>query len=217
MDKNKFVYKGKLYEVVVIDDKPTKISKPTIIRWLLVFCALFLLVWAFSFYNPPSNVNVNNINIPQAEIQPYPAYNGEIIIQPDYECICPLEVRTEKGMEDYYVRLHYLEAPYRGKRRRLSYSALPPHESDIAFYVSSGRSVKVDVPVGIYEFYYATGQTFYGAKELFGKNTSYYTSEEKLEFYVEDDKYNSIIITLQKVPYGNFSTHGVKKNSFPTD
>ena len=83
--------------------------------------------------------------------------------------------------------------------------------------MEEGRIVEVDVPVGIYQFYYATGKTFYGARELFGKKTSCFTSDKTLYFYVDSNICAGQEITLRKVPHGNFRTHGVNRSSFPTD
>lgn len=101
--------------------------------------------------------------------------------------------------------------------RRLMYSYSGNYESDIAFYVEEGKTVKIDVPVGIYQFYYATGKIFYGVKELFGKKTSCFTSDKKLYFYVDGYTCAGQEITLRKVPHGNFRTYGVNRSSFPTD
>ena len=169
------------FEIIVVDDKPKKNIK-SIIIWLSLVA--FILVLILSGISP--NRSASNNVVAKVSLPPYPAYNGEIIVYPDYECVCPLEITTEEGM-NYYIRLHYLGAPQSEVKRRLSYSDLEPYESDIAFYVKSGETVRVNVPVGIYKFYYATGRTFYGFKELFGDSTRYYTSDELLYFRVMDN------------------------------
>ena len=155
-------------------------------------------------------------NNSDANLSPYPVYNGKIIIAPDYECLCPLQINAESGM-NCYVRLRYVGEPsYSDVRRRLNYWSSGSYESDIAFYVEAGRTVEVEVPIGVYKFYYATGKIFYGTKDLFGEKTSCYSSEENLYFYVDDDTYSGQSITLRKVPHGNFRTHSVNRKSFPT-
>ena len=177
--------------------------------WLWFILAIIAVIWLSNRDNS-SDVDTD------ANLSPYPVYNGKIIIDPDYECVCPLEVKAESDI-NCYVRLVYLGEPNSDVRRR----TLPPysvsHESDIAFYVETGKAVKVDVPIGIYKFYYATGNIFYGVKELFGKNTSSFTSDENLYFYVDGNICSGGSITLRKVPHGNFSTYSVNRNSFPTD
>ena len=198
-------------EVIVVKDKDK--ARNEIILSCLV-CAL--LIGAVLFSTVDGGHNQPTHHKPAVSASSYPAYNGEIIIVPDYECVCPLEVNVENGT-DYYIRLKYLREPNSDVGRRLKYLASSPYESDIAFYVKSGRSVQIEVPIGVYKFYYATGHTFYGAKELFGNETSRYEAEQELSFYASGNSYGGHSITLKKVPLGNFGTHSVSKNSFPTE
>lgn len=193
-------------EIIVIKDETKKNM------FLLLGLACAILIGAVLYSTATVEHNKPAVSVPA---YPKPAYNGKIIIEPDYECVCPLEVNVEKGT-DYYVRLRYVGEADSDISRRLTFSASRPYESDIAFYVKSGQSVEVKVPIGVYKFYYATGHTFYGSKELFGNETSRYEAEQEL-IYARGNSYGGHSITLKKVPFGNLGTHSVNKNSFPTE
>ncbi len=196
-------------EIIVAEDKTQGNGLRFLGVVLALACAVLIGVALFN------QVTVQH-HEPAVSVPSYHAYNGEIIIAPDFECVCPLEVNVEKGT-DYYVRLKFLREADSYIGRRLKYSASRPYESDIAFYVKSGRTVKINVPIGVYRFYYATGHTFYGAEELFGGETSRYEAEQEFHFYASGNSYTRHIVTLKKVPFGNLGTHRVNKDSFPTD
>ena len=141
--------------------------------------------------------------------------NGNMLIKPDYDQICPLEIKGDTS-HNYYIYLKYEGAPKKSEEtRKLRSSAQAPYEADIAFYLSAGKSVKINVPIGRYRFYYATGNTFYGTKMLFGTDTMYYSSDELLEFYADSDHYTGHTITLKTTTGGNFDTDPVAENIFP--
>lgn len=148
--------------------------------------------------------------------RPVSTYNGQVLIVPDYTRVCPLEIKADTG-SDYYIYLDYQRAPtYTTESRQLGSLARAPYESDIAFIVKSGRTVEVDVPIGVYKLYYATGTTFYGTKLLFGDNTRYYDSDDLLTFYAGNEYYNGHTITLYSVYDGNFDTDEISEKNFPT-
>ena len=141
--------------------------------------------------------------------------NGQILKQPDYECIAPLEISADYG-SNYYVYLKYIGEPLRTSvSRNLNSGVTVPYESDMAFYVESGKKVEVEVPIGIYRLYYATGDTFYGSDLLFGEDTRYTVSEENITFYGDTQYIHGCSITLYKVVNGNFSTEQISEEEFP--
>lgn len=153
---------------------------------------------------------------PAATLTPYSVYNGKMIITTDYECVCPFEIIADDNT-DYYVYLKYLKAPSSSyENRQLKSGASSPYETDLAFYVKAGNNVEIDVPIGVYQLYYATGDTFYGTKLLFGDDTACYSSDDLLEFYVSSQYYEGCSITLYAVYNGNFDTDGIDTDDFPT-
>jgi len=145
----------------------------------------------------------------------YPAYNGEALITSDYECICPFTISADDNT-DFYVYLEYIsEPPSSYQNRQLLIDASSPYENDLAIYLCAGNTVEINVPVGVYRLYYATGEIFYGTELLFGYSTNCYTSDELLDFYVSSQYYQGHSVSLYTVYNGNFETNRILKSDFP--
>ena len=154
------------------------------------------------------------------------ATNGQIYVVPIYERTCPLSVSVI-GSDGYYIYLEYVRAPLHSTETRQFASGIPDgstaeqrlakqgERSDMAFYVAPGRTVNVDVPIGVYRLYYACGSTWYGQRELFGSDTRYYTSDNLLIFYADEEYYNGCTLELWKQSDGNFSTEETIKSHTP--
>lgn len=143
------------------------------------------------------------------------ATNGKKYITPDYEAVCPFTIIADSST-DYYVYLKYQYAPSSSTTSRtLKSTATRPYETDVAFYLKAGKQVEIDVPIGVYKLYYATGSNFYGTKLLFGDNTHYYASDDLLSFYSDSQYYNGHTITLKSTYNGNFDTDPISESEFP--
>ena len=147
--------------------------------------------------------------------------NGQVLISPDYEALCPLVVVADSST-DYYVYLEYQNAPaHSTKSRTIKTYASKPYEDDISFYLQAGKEASIDVPIGVYKLYYATsdsnstGNNFYGTKLLFGENTHYYASDDLLTFYADSKYYNGHTLTLKATINGNFDTNPIAESQFP--
>ena len=159
---------------------------------------------------------------PTATPSPMPTVrvgNGKMFVKPDYEGTCPLTVEAGAG-SNYYVYMKYVSSPsYSLDKRTLKDGARYPYESDVAFYVGAGRSVSLDIPVGVYKLYYATGRDFYGTRYLFGENTLTYDADELLSFYTSKENgtvySNGHTLTLYTVLNGNFDTDPIPESMFP--
>ena len=81
-------------------------------------------------------------------------------------------------------------------------------------FIRAGENTKVEVPTGSYKIKYATGKTWYGEADLFGHETHYSTSDERLDFSVSYGYVNGQQLTLYKVSNGNFSTKEIKAEDF---
>lgn len=147
---------------------------------------------------------------------PVSTYNGKLIIIPDYSQVCPLDIIAGTDT-DYYIYLDYQYSPHLTQESRSrKATATSPYEGDIAFIVKAGQRVSIDVPIGVYKFYYATGTTFFGSKYLFGDDTQCYKADNLLSFYYADQYYQGHTITLYKTVGGNFDTDSIPDKSFPT-
>ena len=154
-------------------------------------------------------------NAPQAMY----VYNGQMIVKSDYKGLCGLSVKA--GSEsNYYVYLDYMYAPSNSyDNRTRNNNAIAPYEDDLAFIVKAGETVEVDVPIGVYKMYYASGDEFYGRKTKFGKDGHYNVADALLDFYseVEGDYivYNGHNVTLYTVINGNLEIDTISENLFP--
>ena len=139
--------------------------------------------------------------------------NGKMFVNPDYESVCPFSFSGEYGAS-YYVYLEYQYAPNNSYYSRHENTS-DPTEENIAFFVRPGYSVDIDVPVGIYKLYYAFGNGWYGSKDLFGKDTTYCTVGDLLEFYTDNTTAYGININLRAQYDGNFETEYITASQFP--
>ena len=79
----------------------------------------------------------------------------------------------------------------------------------LSFYVRAGETVSVGVPAEYLYVYFASGNTWYGEKHLFGSKTSYSKDDEILNFTQGGWKY-----TLYPVSNGNFSETPIDPEDF---
>lgn len=157
-----------------------------------------------------------NSSAPAPTTTPMYTYNGKMLVVSEYIATCPFSISADSDA-DYYIYLEYQYHPAHSKESRsLKSTASSPYENDIAFIVKAGKTVSIDVPIGVYKLYYATGKNFYGIKELFGEDTRYYESDEFLSFYLSGNYYNGCSITLWETYDGNFETDEISEKNFPT-
>lgn len=92
-------------------------------------------------------------------------------------------------------------------------------ESVIAtFYVRKDSSSKIKIKDGNYSLRYATGDKWYGEKDLFGSGTRYYSADTTLEMKTTRSgnriSYQTYTITLYTVAGGNMSTTKIPQDKF---
>ena len=171
-----------------------------------------------SWNNPLDYLFSNSSQKANATATPKPAliYNGRKFITPEYSPVCPLEIQAGSD-GDYYIYLKYQSAPSYSQESRIRLAgASSPYESDVAFIVKAGQSYELDVPIGVYKLYYATGKTFFNTTILFGDTTRFYESDELLTFSASGNYYHGHTITLYEVVNGNLDTDEINERSFPT-
>ena len=152
---------------------------------------------------------------PAATPKPVPVYNGQIIRQSDYEGVANFTIKAS-SYSNHYIYLQYKSAPENTtvKRTRKT-SASSPYEDDLAFFVEAGKEATIEVPIGTYKLYYASGDTYFGEKLLFGDRTSFYSSDDLLTFHADEDYIYGHTVTLTAVVNGNFDTDPVSESQFP--
>lgn len=87
--------------------------------------------------------------------------------------------------------------------------------SELRFFVRANCTAELDVPLGRYRVYYATGDTWYGEEHLFGPDTLYYKCDDEFAFTSDSEGYNGWTLTLTAVYNGNLDTDLVDESDFP--
>lgn len=136
-------------EPVIVNGRRKRIQR-SIVAIVLAFtisASCFAGGYSYSIYLHGTEVNINYLREPD---------NGKMYYRPRVgEATAPLTVECGERM---YVVLTDI---FFGR----------PQAS---FYVRENSSVTVDIPVGSYEIYFATGPRWYGPDRLFAPNTQYY-------------------------------------------
>lgn len=171
-----------------------------------------VLSMIYSTDNASSATFTNDYILPQAT--PQSVFNGKIIVSPGYDCVCPFTVEAPSN-NNCYVYLQYQYAPYQSTEARRQTNTYSGLDGDIAVYVEAGRTVKIDVPIGVYKLFYATGTDFYDTDILFGDDTRCYSSDDLFSFYADDEYYRGHIVTLYAVSNGNLDTDPIPEDQFP--
>lgn len=145
--------------------------------------------------------------------EPVPVTNGQYIVMPDYELMCPLEILAG-GERSYYVYLEYIGEPEYSYDPRQPNSSSPA-EDDLAFYVEAGNSAEVYVPVGEYYAYYASGYDWQGVEKLFGEDTVYNVDAYILEFYTDEESAYGYDLQLWDDAEDNPDMEPISPEDFP--
>lgn len=127
-----------------------------------------------------------------------PPANGAILKYPTAKREAPLTIHTSG---DGYYFFTLVKA---GSNERY-----------MNFFAHAGETVDIDVPIGVYNIYYAKGDTWYGLNDLFGEDTKYYRLDDLFVFSDDDGDYNGWELTLTPVVDGNLDTESVSPDDFP--
>lgn len=150
-------------------------------------CALASPAYAEEKKASTETAKVNETAAPSPS--PVPVENGDVLIAPDYEGPCEVEIIADMETNCYVYFEYVGESETSLTGRLLAEDAEEPYESDLAFYVEAGRKVVKNIPVGMYRFYYATGTVFYGVEELFGDETGCFSADGLLDVYTNKNQY----------------------------
>jgi hypothetical protein len=110
----------------------------------------------------------------------------------------PLEIRTPRGDDYYYIMLRDHET----------------REHAMSIFVHPGETVETFVPLGRYEMIYATGKVWYGTEHLFGSHTEHHRALSVLHFYEEGDIAHGHLIELIRQVGGNMPSTAANADDF---
>lgn len=137
---------------------------------------------------------------------PVSVNNGQLICTPSEECLAPFSVTAPKDSA-CYVYMKCINSA--------SSNAWATYDSHTSFYLSPGSSFSLDVPLGTYEIYYACGVDWYGARFLFGVDTTYSKCEGTFRFYDDGTYYQGWTLELYEQVNGNMDTEEISFADFP--
>lgn len=191
-----------------------------LIGWGMILVMIFLVVKCQFF----PDANLNNLQTEQDSGEVYDSNSAEasedeeIYIQPDkiekdlipealpytgytnrqiFNGVAPLSIKVSEGSH-YWVKIE---------------NALTGDEL-ASYFIRSGETLNIEIPIGSYEVKYASGKQWYGEGELFGKNTSYAKADEILDFKFDGYSYNGYSIELIQQVNGNLETTSISEGQF---
>lgn len=133
---------------------------------------------------------------------------------PDCDYLAPLSIETT-GSNGYYFILDPLTLSSPSKYVSSEYTKIIAASAYIRLYIRGGSSVKIQVPLGEYEVFYATGDSWYGEDKLFGDETKYFKCDDTFSFEETSAGYNGWTISLTPVPNGNLDIDSISESNFP--
>lgn len=146
----------------------------------------------------PDKVNKNIVVQPTLPaVQPLPQ-NGKLSRFSRALAEAPFEIVTRSGQGHYFVKL----------------VDSTTGRDVLSVFVRSGQKVEVEVPYGIFELRYAAGDTWYGEKHLFGKDTVYSRSDELFHFQLVGTEIQGFTVELFLQQDGNLKTRNIKAEDF---
>ena len=198
---------------------PKKVSKHSFLIMLIV--GVFVIWGLVNATQAQQNATYKSSPSPSPTVkasysnpQTLPA-NGKNFVIPSYKAVCPLSVSVDSS-NNYYIYLEYFDEPYNSYYdRELKNSNETIVENDVAFFVRSGCTVEVDVPVGVYKLYYACGDEWYGRTKLFGEDTVYSKADGFFDFYTTYDTAYGHTLELWAQYDGNLETQDIPASQFP--
>jgi len=139
--------------------------------------------------NPP--VEDNGLTLPLPN-------NGSVNRYHTSEAIAPLEIKTRGNSGFYYVKL-------------VDFDTKKPV---LTVFIYGGRIVNIDVPLGSFELKYATGDTWYGTKQLFGPNTACSKADKRFDFKQIGNQVSGYAVELYLQVDGNLATAPIPLSEF---
>lgn len=187
-----------------------KTSNPSLITIAVLFTGVFIIGKAWpdigSAISPaaqlPALSNGPEVNLipvnPLPELKPVELPpNGDTHYYQKAEAVAPFSIMTESG-RNYFAKL------------------VDKNTGQVAMtiFVRGGQTVKTKVPLGSYEFRYASGTQWYGEEHLFGPGTNCQKAAKVLDFCRNGTTTMGHTVQLIKRVDGNLPTTPMNRNSF---
>ena len=152
------------------------------------------------YFTPTSDSFTNQYRIAKGEIpRPVSApVSGQMLEFNDaLDYVAPLTIET-RGDKNYYIKLRDIQT---GK-------------VVLTAFISGGDTAELEVPIGTYELFYATGKDWYGLDLLFWEETQYFKANETFDFYEDGEYVNGWNVELYLQNNGNMTTTEISADDF---
>ena len=180
-------------------------NKDVLIRMIIIVTVVFVCTSIIYRYFP-SKHGIETQD-PQLKIEPIKEMTPKaaISIKPGIHnvytqapLVAPLKLITPGGTEKYYIKVvdAYTSAPL------------------MTIFMVGGQVLEARVPLGSYKIRYATGEAWYGDKDLFGTSTSLNEAEKVLEFVKRDGSIVGYTVELIPKYLENSGTKQVEATQF---
>lgn len=116
---------------------------------------------------------------------------------PDLNGIAPLEIKASSGA-NYWVKIDEANT----------------NLHVVSYFIRSGETLNIQMPLGSYTIKYATGQKWYGPEYLFGNNTVYSKADNVFIFESNGYETNGYTLELIMQENGNLQTENIDKGQF---
>ena len=133
-----------------------------------------------------------NPNYPE---QPLP--NTGDTDNPDLNGIAPLEIKASSGA-NYWIKIDEENT----------------NQHVVSYFIRSGETLNIQMPLGSYTIKYATGQKWYGPEYLFGNDTVYSKADNVFIFKSNGYETNGYTLELIMQENGNLQTENIDKGQF---
>lgn len=145
-------------------------------------------------------VETGNINagLTEKELTPEPLPKTGHNNNNHLEGVAPLQVRIPSAGIHYFVKI---EDAY-------------TKQNLVNYFIRSGDTLKVNLPLGTYNIKYAFGRQWYGTKQLFGPETRYAKANQDFNFISDGYQYNGYTVELIEQVNGNLKTSSIDQNQF---
>lgn len=104
--------------------------------------------------------------------------------------VAPLTIKTASGGNHFFIKIISTQT----------------NQEIGVYFIRSGETLEILVPLGSYEIKYASGQQWYGPTSLFGPDTIYNKADSIFNFYFDGNQYSGYTVELITQRNGNLRT-----------
>ena len=145
-------------------------------------------------------IETGNVNagLTVKELTPEPLPETGHTDNSNFEGVAPLQIKTPSTGNHYFVKI---ENAY-------------THTHLVSYFIQSGDVLEINLPLGTYNIKYASGEQWYGPKNLFGPETTYAKADQNFNFRFDGYQYTGYTVELIEQINGNLKTSNIDQSQF---